>query len=507
MMQKVFPLHSLQIQFLLIAFLFALSSLCNADVTLPTLLADHMVVQRGLPVHVWGMATPQEAVSATFRGETKSTTAADDGRWSIFLSPGEAGGPFPLIVKATNTITLNDILVGDVWVASGQSNMEFPVTGLVNAQTEIAAAQYPRIRIFRVDHKPADYPLENVSSKGWAACAPETVADSSAAAYFFARNVQQKLGVPIGLIETYWGGTAAESWTSLHALSADASLMPVFAARAKTVDKQSAIVLQTQREEREFQEATAQAKAEGKPLPEWHWHPDFAAWAPAALYNGMIAPLTPFAIRGVIWYQGEANSGQERAYLYARLFQTMIGDWRSAWGEGDFPFLYVQIANWNTAPDALWPVVRNAQRQALALRNTGMAVTIDIGDPDDIHPKNKQDVGLRLALAARAITYGERVEWSGPLYRQVTSEEHALRVGFDHADGLMAKGGTLTGFEVAGADGKYLPADGRIEGSSVVVSSAAVPIPISVRYGWAANPNCNLFNKEGLPASPFQAPD
>src|ERR1700722_19588177 len=237
MMQKLFRLHSLPIRFLLIAVVFSLSTLSHADVTLPALLADHMVIQRGLPVHVWGMAAPHEAVSATFRGETKSTTAADDGRWSVFLSPGEAGGPFPLLVKATNTITLSDILVSDVWVASGQSNMEFPVTGLVNAQTEIAAAQYPRIRIFRVDHKPADYPLENVSSKGWAAGTPETVGDLSAGVFFFARNIQQKLGVPIGLIETYWGGTPAESWTSLHALSADASLMPVFAARAKTVDK------------------------------------------------------------------------------------------------------------------------------------------------------------------------------------------------------------------------------------------------------------------------------
>ena len=208
----------------------------RADVTLPHLLADHMVVQRGLPVHVWGMAAPHEAVSVTFRGETKSATADDDGRWSVYLSPGEAGGPFRLSIKATNTITLNDVLVGDVWVASGQSNMEFPMTELVNAQTEIAAAQYPKIRIFMVKHKPADYPLENVEPKGWAACTPETVADSSAVAYFFARNLQQKLGVPIGLVESFWGGTAAESWTSLHSLSADASLMPVFAARAKTLD-------------------------------------------------------------------------------------------------------------------------------------------------------------------------------------------------------------------------------------------------------------------------------
>jgi sialate O-acetylesterase len=504
---KPVRLPLLQVLCTLFAVAFTLSIRSFADVTLPALLADHMVVQRGLPVHVWGMAAPHEAVSVTFRSETKSAIADDDGRWSVYLSPCEAGGPFQLSIKATNTVELNDILVGDVWVASGQSNMEFPMTGLVNAPAEIAAAQYPKIRLLLVKHKPADYPLENVEPKGWAACTPETVADSSAVAYFFARNLQQKLGVPIGLIESSWGGTAAESWTSLHALSADASLMPVFAARAKTLDTQATTVLHLQKEEREFQQALAQAKAEGKPLPWPQWHPDFAAWAPAALYNGMIAPLTPFAIRGVIWYQGEANSGPDRASLYSRLFQTMIRDWRNAWGEGDFPFLFVQIANWNTEPGELWPEVRNAQRQALALKNSGMAVTIDIGDPIDIHPKNKQDVGLRLALAARAITYGEKVEWSGPLYRQVTQEEHALRVWFDHANGLMAKGAAPTGFEVAGADGKYSAAEAKIDGTSVVVSSPTVPTPVSVRYGWAANPNCNLVNKEGLPASPFLAPE
>jgi sialate O-acetylesterase len=495
---------------LLILLAFASSTQCFADVTLPALLADHMVVQRSLPVHVWGMAAPHEAVSVTFRGETRTTTGDDDGRWSVFLSPGEAGGPFPLSIKATNTVLLNDVLVGDVWVASGQSNMEFAMAHVANAQTEIAAAQYPKIRLFLVNHKPADYPLENVESKGWAACTPETVADSSAVAYFFARNLQQKLGVPIGLIESSWGGTPAESWTSLRGLSADASLMPVFSVRSKTLAEESTVVLRQEREEREYQQAAAQAKADGKPIPWRQWHPDFAAWAPGALYNGMIAPLTPFAIRGVIWYQGEANSGGDRAPLYARLFQALIRDWRNSWGEGDFPFLFVQIANWNTSPEGLWPDVRNAQRQALALKNTGMAVTIDIGDPDDIHPKNKQDVGLRLALTARAIAYGEKVEWSGPLYRQVTQEDHALRVWFDHAGGLTAKGAegaALTGFEVAAADGKHSAAEARIDGASVVVSSPAVPMPVSVRYGWAANPNCNLVNKEGLPASPFQAPE
>jgi sialate O-acetylesterase len=503
----------------------------SANVTLPALLADHMVVQRGLPVHVWGTASPNESITVKFRGETKSGTADDLGRWSVSLSPGEAGGPFQLNIIAANTITIDDVLVGDVWVASGQSNMEFPITALNGAQEEIAAAQFPKIRLFHVKHKTADYPLENVEAKEWMACTPESVADSSAVAYFFARNLQQKLGVPIGLIESFLGGTPAESWTSLHTLSADASLMPVFAARAKQLATESTNELRQQQQDRAFQQAVAQAQAAGTPIPARPWHADFA-WAPGALYNGMIAPLTPFAIRGVIWYQGESNSGPDRAPLYARLFQTMIRDWRNAWGEGDFPFLFVQIANWNTAPESLWPEVRNAQRQALALRNTGMVVTIDIGDPVDLHPKNKQDVGLRLALAARAIAYGEQIEWSGPLYRQVTQEEHALRIWFDHANGLVAKSpevatvkgsgatgsGTagsatispantapaVTGFEIAGSDGKYFPAEAKIEGESVMVSSPAVPAPVSVRYGWAANPNCNLFNRAGLPASPFR---
>ncbi len=475
-----------------------------SEVALPSLLADHMVVQRRFPVHLWGMAASHENISATFRGETKSTTADDFGRWSLYLSPGEAGGPFELTVKGTNTIVLHDVLVGEVWVASGQSNMEFPVKDAVNAAAEIAAAQYPNIRIFRVEHTPSDYPRSDVEAKTWAPCTPETVADSSAVAYFFARDLYQRMNIPIGLVETFWGGTAAESWTSLRTLSADASLMPVFAVRTKMVDERETTILKLPQEERDYQQAVAQAKTDGKPAPSRPWHPDFAGWAPAALYNGMIAPLTHFAIRGVIWYQGESNSG-ERAPLYAHLFQTMIGDWRRSWDEGDFPFLFVQIANWNSGER--WPEVRDAQRQALALRNTGMAVAIDIGDAVNLHPPNKQDVGLRLALAARAISYGEKIEWSGPLYRQLTQEEHALRVWFDHANGLTAKDGTLVGFEIAGADGKYSPADAKIEGTSVVVSSSAVPLPVSVRYAWAANPTCNLYNGEGLPASPFQAPE
>ncbi|MGH9494263.1 MAG: sialate O-acetylesterase, partial [Candidatus Sulfotelmatobacter sp.] len=471
-----------------------LAAVATAEATLPSLLADHMVIQRGLPVHVWGMAAPQEAVTVIFRGETKSTNADELGRWSLYLSVGEAGGPFSMVVKAANTITLSDVMVGDVWVASGQSNMEFPMTGLKTSDAEIAAAKHPEIRFFMVDHRPADYPGPDVPGKAWTLCTPESVAKTSAVAYYFAREVAARQHVTVGLIESFWGGTTAESWTSLRALSADASLMPVFAARNTMVESQAATLLQREQEDREYQKAVAQAQAEGKPAPWPQWHPDFAGWAPSALYNGMIAPLTPFAIRGVIWYQGESNAGPERAPIYAHLFQTMIRDWRRSWDEGDFPFLFVQLANWKTGPGARWPEVRDAQRQTLALKNTGMAVIIDVGNPDDLHPKDKLDVGLRLSLAARAIAYGEKIEWSGPLYKQLTSEEHALRVWFDHAEGLTARGGEVTGFEVVGADGKYSPAQAKIEGISVVVSSAAVPTPVSVRYAWADSPTCNLYN-------------
>jgi sialate O-acetylesterase len=338
------------------------------------------------------------------------------------------------------------------------------------------------------------------------ACTPETVADSSAVAYFFARDLRQKESVPTGLIESYWGGTAAEAWTSLRALSADASLMPMFAERVPAVEEQTNTMLRLTNEDRDFEHAAAEAKAAGQPAPHRRWHPDFGSWDPSGLYNGRIAPLTPSAIRGVIWYQGESNAGPERAPLYARLFQTMIRDWRRSWGEGDFPFLFVQLPNWIADPRNQWPEVREAQRQSLVLRNTGMAVTIDVGDPANLHPPDKQDVGARLALIARAQVYGEKIEYSGPLFRQVTTEDHALRLWFEHAtNGLVAKGGELKGFEVAGSDGKFSPAEARIEGPTVVVSSSAVESPVYVRYGWLASPDCNLYNRDGLPASPFRA--
>src|ERR1035437_2242530 len=383
-----------------------------AEVKLPALIAEHMVVQRDLPVHVWGTAASGEQVSVTFRGETRSASPDQFGRWSLYLSAGAAGGPFELTVKANNTITLSDVLVGDVWVASGQSNMEMAVNGVKSAKDEIAAANYPQIRLFRALNRLADHPLEDIAAHTWVATTPEAIGEFSAAAYFFGRQLHQKYNVPIGLIESNWGGTPAEAWTSLTSLGADASLMPVFAEWDKMMQVKATTLLEHAKRIEEWEQAVKQARQEGKPEPWKPWMPNQDnCWQPAGLFNAMIAPLTRFPIRGAIWYQGESNAGPERASLYARLFQTMIQDWRRAWGQGDFPFLFVQIANFKTGPDAMWPEVRDALRRTLSLANTGMAVTIDIGEATNIHPLNKQDVGVRLALAAEAISYGERSEY------------------------------------------------------------------------------------------------
>ena len=485
-----------------------------AEVRLPALIADHMVIQRDRPVHVWGYADPREAVSVVFRGDTRSSVADSYGRWSVYFAPVAAGGPFEITIKASNTITVKDVLAGDIWVASGQSNMEMEVNGVTNAKDEIAAANFPQMRLFHALNKVSPYPLEDIAAQKfgdstWTAVTPATVARFSAVAYFFGRHLHEKLGVPIGLIESNWGGTPAEAWTSLTGLGADASLMPVFAEWGKMMDSQQAVELAGALDEKAYQESAARAKAEGKqpPARQWHWRPNMdLSWQPAGLFNAMIAPLTHLPIRGAIWYQGESNAGPERASLYEHLFETMIQDWRRAWGQGDFPFLFVQIANYKTGPDAQWPVVRDAQRRTLSLANTGMAVTVDIGDATNIHPLNKQDVGKRLALAARAISYGERIEYSGPLFRQTAPDGQTMRVWFDHTSGgLQAKGGPLVGFEVAGADRKFVPAGAQIDGDTVVVSAAEVSQPRYVRYAWKDLPECNLYNGEGLPASPFRS--
>jgi sialate O-acetylesterase len=463
-----------------------------------------MVIQRDMPVHVWGKAAPGENVSVTFRGETQAARTDRLGHWNAYLKPGAAGGPFQMTVTGSPgaggaTLTVNDILVGDIWVASGQSNMEFEMRKAATASTDLPHADIPHIRLLIVKKRASDYPQEDTDTDGWVASTPETAKDFSAVAWYFAREIEQREHVPVGVIDSTWGGTVAESWVRLTALGEDASLNPLFASRGKMLDHAA----DADAESKEEQRQRDKAKAEGQPIPPFPWHPPLASWGPGLLYNGMIAPLTPLPIRGVIWYQGESNSALERWPLYNRIMRTLIEDWRRQWAVGSFPFLYVQISNFRSTPLEDWASLRQQQVETLGLRNTAMAVTIDIGNPDDVHPTDKVDVGHRLALAARDLSYGEPVAYWGPMFRQATPQGGTIRAWFDHATGLTAKGGAATGFEVAGADGKFVSATATIEGETVVASSPSVPDPVNVRYGWANSPQCDLFNGEGLPASPF----
>jgi sialate O-acetylesterase len=384
-----------------------LAGIARSEAHLPGILSSHMVLQRERPIHVWGWSDAGEKITVEFHGATRSTAANNLGSWSVFLPPEAAGGPFQLTVSASNRVVLEDVLVGDVWFASGQSNMEMPLKGFTGAPLnrsaeEIAQAAQPQIRLLNFPHKAVDFPQRNIDAS-WTVCSPETAASFSAAAYFFGRELNAREHIPIGLIDSTWGGTPAEAWVSLETLSADAALMPVFATRAQMMQSQgetAAIVAAERRED----EAARQA---GKTPPSHPWRPDPASWAPAWLFNGMIAPATPYAIKGVIWYQGESNSRLAFAPMYARLFPALIADWRAQWHQGDFPFLFVQIANYKSNDSEVWAVIREAQRRTLSVTNTAIIVTADIGDPGNVHPADKQTVGARLALAARALAYGE----------------------------------------------------------------------------------------------------
>jgi sialate O-acetylesterase len=411
--------------------------------------------------------------------------------------------------------------------------MAMSVKSSGNADQEIADAKYPKIRLFKVANATAEEPQTDVKGE-WVECTPETVGGFSAAGYFFGRDLFKALGVPVGLIHTNWGGTPAEAWTSREGLEGNPALKAIYQRY-----KQNLANYPKQKEEWDktrdarmatWKEAAAKAKAEKKPAPRAPQAPADPAKSPnspSTLYNGMIAPLVPFGIRGAIWYQGESNAG--RAYEYRTLFPAMIADWRKHWAEGDFPFIFVQLANFmarkEQPADSAWAELREAQAMTLALPKTGMAVIIDIGEAANIHPKNKQDVGGRLALAAETVAYGKTIVCSGPIYKSMSIEGDKIRLRFDHVGGgLVAKGddavivkgpggepelqakegARLTGFAIAGADKKFVWADAKIDGDSVLVWAKDVPTPVAVRYAWADNPQCNLYNKAGLPASPFR---
>ena len=485
-----------------------LCPLLTAEIRLPQLLSDHAVLQRDAPVRIWGWAEPGARLTVTFHKQTVAATADRLGEWTAWLMPEPAGGPYTLTVAGSATDspkTVTDLLLGDVWLASGQSNMEMPLLGfppgavIRDSASEIAAANHPRIRLLHVPQKSSSYPLDDQPAQ-WTLCTPETAAKFSAVAYFFGREISEKEHVAIGLIDSTWGGTPADSWVSMDAFGADPSLLPAFASRAafaENITRKDAIVAADQRDDEE-------AKAAGRPAPSHMWHPNETSWSPSGLYNGMIAPLTPYSLKGFLWYQGETNSAPDRAPYYTALFKGLIADWRSHFAQGDLSFLYVQISSFNSPPED-WGLVRDAQRRALTLRNTAMAVTLDVGDPGNVHPPDKKTVASRLALAARATVYNENVPYSSPLFRQVTTEPGKLRVWFDHAEGLTSRG-PLTGFEVAGEDHQFVPAEATIDGQSVVVS-ATVSHPRFVRYGWSNVVPRSFYNAAGLPASTFTSED
>ncbi len=509
------------IAFTLLLFLF--SGSLTAKVKLASPFGDHMVLQRNTLVPIWGTASPGEKINLTFKNQKKTITADATGSWKINLDKLKAGGPYNLVISGENTITMNDIYVGEVWVCSGQSNMDFTVAredrywcGVFNEKEEVASANYPLIRVFDTDFSPRNEPQTEVVGK-WEIVSPQTVGHISAAAYFFARDLQNKLKIPIGLITTAYGASTAEAWISGSALQSN----PKFTTLLNAFQEKLTKYLQDTAAQSKYKVAfekwkvdAAKAKAEGKDELKGPKNPNPVVdqHNPSVLWNGMVAPLVPYAIRGALWYQGESNS--PTASIYRELMETLITDWRSQWGQDNFPFIYVQLANIGKevetvpAKGGTEAIKREAQLQNLSIPNTAMVVAIDNADPDNqanVHPKNKQEIGRRLALAARNIVYGEKVAFSGPIYDKMKVEENYIRLFFKYTDGgLITKDGQLKGFAIAGPDKKFVWANASIEGETIKVTSPEITNPVAVRYGWGSNPPTSLYNKANLPASPFR---
>jgi sialate O-acetylesterase len=620
-----------------------------ADVKLPKFFSDNMVLQRNKPIPVWGWANANEKITVQFDQQIKKTKADKNGKWMIKLDNASAGGPYQLVIKGKNTVTINNVLVGEVWICSGQSNMEMPIAGwgkINHYEEEIAAADYPMIRHFKVPNTISSSPQQDVTGGTWEVCSPATAGDFTATGYFFARDLYNKLKVPIGLLNTSWGGTIVETWVSKTAFENSPEFKDMIAgmsslnldslSKAKVTESRKRIeslqgslsvadvdswknvnvndnawpkmkvpgLWETQqlpdldgivwfRKTIRLSETDAgkQAKLDLSmiddndityvngvkvgstdgynvkrtyPVPanilkegdnviavrvedtgggggiygessevkltvdskvislsgEWKFRVEKISGGatsigpnsyPTLLFNAMVNPLIPYSIEGAIWYQGESNAG--RANQYSKSFPLMINDWRARWGEGDFPFYFVQLASFNAANGnskngSSWAELREAQTKTLSLPNTGMAVITDIGNATDIHPKNKQDVGIRLAAIALHNVYGQGNVYSGPLFQSMKIEGSKIIISFTNTGtGLMVKDkyGYVTGFEIAGADHQFHYAKAEIEGNTVVVYNDSVGNPVAVRFGWADDAaDDNLFNKEGFPASSFR---
>lgn len=488
-----------------LVFVFLLTLSARAALTLPAVFSDHLVLQSGKPVPVWGSADANAEITVSIAGQKKTATAGADGQWSLKLDALTASAEPQTLTIGDKTI--NDVLVGEVWLGSGQSNMAMNVQAAKDFETTKAESNLPLIRMFTEGSAAAD--TAQTEGKGaWVVCTPETVGRFSATAFFFGRTIHATLKTPVGLINSSVGGTPIESWISPEAQQACEELKPFFAAVKQDdasfdVEKTKALY---ERQVAKWTEDVKKAKAEGKDLPRKPRDPIATRERKGnvgGLFNGKISPLIPYAIRGVIWYQGEANSNGSKPPFYQTQLTLLAKDWRTRWSD-EFPFAWVQLPNFTRAGDG-WMIVREQMLNALStIPNSGMAITLDLGDPTNIHPTNKQEVGRRLAQWALGSVYQKDVPaTSGPLIDNATAKGGEFVLTFKHAKGLNAKG-ELSGFEIAGADGQWQPAEAKIDSETVIVSSKAVPQPKNVRYAWKDNPTATLFNGAGIPASPFR---
>jgi sialate O-acetylesterase len=525
----------------------------RAAVRMPAIFGDHMVLQEKSKLPVWGWASHGETITVTFKDQKQTTITAADGTWRVDLAPvdpsSEAGTL--TITGRDNSLSFTDVLVGEVWIASGQSNMEFGLQTDKHGKEAIAGATDSQIRFFFVPWATALQPEPDIGppvppgplNGKWIVCTPETMGANwawhgfSAVGYYFAKEIRRSTGHSVGMIATYKGGTPAQAWTGISALAKDKTLAHYVEDHQRILDNFTEAQAAYARDKADYEVNTKkwntdalQAKNTGQMMsanatPKAPTQLDGGYSAPGNLFNGMVAPLIPYAIKGIIWYQGESNADKiAQALEYPTLFPRMISDWRERWGQGDFPFLFVQLPNFNalakTPSEGIWPWLREAQLKTLSLPNTGMAVTIDIGDPATIHPTDKWYVAQRLALVARHVAYGQGLVYSGPMYDSMTVEENDIRIKFKDigsemtlasppaVDGKSPPAPTeLTGFGIAGADQNFVWAKAILDGDTVVVSSDKIEHPVAVRYDWGQNPYGNLYNKQGLPTSPFRTDD
>lgn len=486
-------------------------SAAQANVRLPAVISNNMVLQKDVPLPIWGWADAGEDIAVTFGGNTVTGKANGAGKWKVTLPAiATAGGPHEMTVKGKNEIKISNILVGEVWAGSGQSNMQWSVNASMNAPEEIANAKFPKIRLFMIPLVPAGTPADNVEAK-WVECSPQTVGGSSAVLYFFGREIHQKLDLPVGLITTAWGGTRIQPWIPPEGYTAIPELGGEKEQMLAALDNYGQVLAGTNDAIKAYAEALNAAKP-GDPLPKppvAPQHPLNNNYQWTGLYNGMIHPIVPFGIRGFLWYQGESNNGQGMHYY--QLKRGLIEGWRQIWnqeGNRDFPFLFAQLAPFNYGGDPTrLPGIWEAQTATLGVKNTGMAVLTDITTLNDIHPPNKQDVGRRLALWALAKTYGKAdLVYSGPLFKAIKVDGNKIVVSFDHAAGLKSRDGKdLSWWSIAGEDKKFVKATAKVVGDTVVVTAEGVARPAAVRFGWHQLAEPNLANGAGLPASPFRS--